>query len=249
MVYKTSQVNKQDIRNKVAAKSRTVKQAPTAAKTHLGRHRLHRNLKVPRHTLPRHRLCQDVTLLRWLQQHLLDYLQPPRPLRSVTATVCPVRLPSVWPCILKGHGWNLLCGNNLPFSSHHSPCDYSLFLVSQSHLFPLVYLCPVIILNIIQLSPLLFWFHLIFQSCHHHQSHLFFQGDTIFLSWKLKGVCQRKELNIFSTSRHLKWTGKSITVCDQWSPTYKLVTHSHGWGHSTTGVWPRNRASSYRSMD
>lgn len=108
MVYKTSQVNKQDIRNKVAAKSRTVKQAPTAAKTHSGRHRLHRNLTVPRGTLLRHRLCQDVTLLRWLQQHLLDYLQRPQPLLSVTATVCPVCLPSVWPCILKGHGWNML---------------------------------------------------------------------------------------------------------------------------------------------
>ena len=64
MVYKTSQVNKQDIRNKVTTKSRTVKQVLTVAKTHSGRHRLHRHLTVPRGALLRDRLCQDVTVLR-----------------------------------------------------------------------------------------------------------------------------------------------------------------------------------------
>lgn len=130
MVYKTSRPNKQDIRNKVTTKSRTVKQVPTIAKTHSGRHRLHRHHAVPGGTLPRHRLCQDVTALRWLQQLLLEYQHPPQPLLTATAIVCPVSLPEVWPWVLQGHRWNMLCGKNFPF-----------FLQSPTNLWSLL-VCP-----------------------------------------------------------------------------------------------------------
>lgn len=61
MAYKTSRVNKQDIRNKVATESRTVIQVPTVTKMYSGRQGLHRHLTVPLGILL---LCQDV-LVSW----------------------------------------------------------------------------------------------------------------------------------------------------------------------------------------
>lgn len=181
MVHKTSQANKQDIRNKVTTKSRTVKQAPTVAKTHraaaapqaprgaMGR--------VPGRRDVRTSLCHgDASSTGQTIRVLPGHRSLPLP--PSNRSLCPKTGREVCKAMPETGSVGIISS---PFSRHRSPCHHTLFLPTQSHLFPPVYLYPLIILNAIWLSPSLFRFHLLFQSSPCHQAPLFFQGDTMFL--------------------------------------------------------------------